>query len=529
MKKTLLMMAAALTAWSASAQLYVTGANVAGASGQWNPGDPLEVAAENGEYTFEATGEFKISIAKGTWNDFNGGAYMLDGVWTTTDNTATANLKQGDANITPAKAGVAITYVVKDDLSAITAQLPSGPVTLNFYVTGGFADWDSAPADYKMTSKGNNVYSYTAVSELPLGDIEAGAGFKITDGTSWYGTTDTPAYNTTLNASTAAQGNFEISVPAGGEIIFTYVEGGQSTVYIKTNGEEPPVPVQTPDHLYLVGDLAGNAWTPATAPELTKEGTVFSISNVEMGTTGNFSFLTSNGETAWGDLRYGAATDGENLVFTDNEATLNLISKTGDVGAIVAGPGKFDMTVTFTTSGAVLKVTKAGEVVVVEDLVLVGSFNDWAENDPAFQMTKNGDTYTYTMAAVEAGAEFKIKTAEEGWTTSWGAEGDPSWTEAQPVAVTPNVAINAWPGSGCNFMFENALSNVTFTFVRSNDPAVASTLTVAGTSAIEEVEAAATDAPAEYYNLQGIRVLAPEAGQLYIVNRAGKVSKEIAR
>lgn len=30
MKKTLLMMAAALTAWSASAQLYVTGDNVEG-------------------------------------------------------------------------------------------------------------------------------------------------------------------------------------------------------------------------------------------------------------------------------------------------------------------------------------------------------------------------------------------------------------------------------------------------------------------------------------------------------------------
>lgn len=65
--------------------------------------------------------------------------------------------------------------------------------------------------------------------------------------------------------------------------------------------------------------------------------------------------------------------------------------------------------------------------------------------------------------------------------------------------------------------------------MKSDDAAVASTLTVQGQSAIETVEAAATEAPAQYYNLQGIRVLAPEAGQLYIVNRAGKVSKEIAR
>lgn len=529
MKKSLLMMAVALTAMSASAQLYVTGGDVTGAPAAWTPSTPLEVQAVNGEYTFEAKGGFKISLAKGEWADFNGAAYMLDGGWTTNETTATANLKQGDADITPAKAGVAITYVVKDDLSTITAQLPTGPVTLDFYVTGAFADWQAAPADYKMTSKGNNVYSFTATNGLPLGSATAGAGFKITDGSSWYGCDGTAALNTTLNASTSAQANFEVEVPAGSEITFTYVEGGQSTVYINSNGDTPIIPVETPAHLYVVGAIAGNVWTPATTPELTKAENVFSISDVELTGQANFSFLTSNGEDAWSALRYGAATDGQELEFVDNETTISLVSRTGDVGAIVAAPGKYDMTVTFTTEGVTLKVVKAGEVVVVEDLVLSGDFNSWAVNDRAFLMTRNGSTYTYSMDAIEANTMFKVKTAEDEWTTSWGAEGDPSWTEAQPVAVTPNVAMNAWPGSGCNFLVENALTNVTITFVKSDDAAVASTLTVQGQSAIETVEAAAAEAPAQYYNLQGIRVLAPEAGQLYIVNRAGKVSKEIAR
>lgn len=523
MKKSLLMMAVALTAMSASAQLYVTGGDVTGAPAAWTPSTPLEVQAVNGEYTFEAKGGFKISLTKGEWADFNGAAYMLDGGWTTNETTATANLKQGDADITPAKAGVAITYVVKDDLSTITAQLPTGPVTLDFYVTGAFADWQAAPADYKMTSKGNNVYSFTATNGLPLGSATAGAGFKITDGSSWYGCDGTAALNTTLNASTSAQANFEVEVPAGSEITFTYVEGGQSTVYINSNGVTPPDPVRVPDQLYVVGALAGSMWDPATAVLMTKNDNVFTATNIELVGDANFSFLTAQ---SWDEARYGGLVDNEDVTFDGDVATVAIVS---GANAIKAVPGLYNMTLTFAAEGNTLKLEKAGEIVVVEDLVLAGDFNGWAENDPAFKMTKDGNTYTYRMDVIAAETQFKVKTAEAEWKTSWGAEGDPSWTEAQPVAVVPNVAMNAWPGSGCNFLVENALTNVVITFVKSDDAAVASTLTVQGQSAIETVEAAATEAPAQYYNLQGIRVLAPEAGQLYIVNRAGKVSKEIAR
>lgn len=396
-------------------------------------------------------------------------------------------------------------------------------MTLDFYVTGAFADWQAAPADYKMTSKGNNVYSFTATNGLPLGSATAGAGFKITDGSSWYGCDGTAALNTTLNASTSAQANFEVEVPAGSEITFTYVEGGQSTVYINSNGVTPPRPVDAPAQLYVVGSLAGSMWDPATAVLMTKNDNVFTATNIELVGDANFSFLTAQ---SWDEARYGGLVDNEDVTFDGDVATVAIVS---GANAIKAVPGLYNMTLTFAAEGNTLKLEKAGEIVVVEDLVLAGDFNEWADNDPAFKMTKDGNTYTYRMDAIAAETQFKVKTAEAEWKTSWGAEGDPSWTEAQPVAVVPNVAMNAWPGSGCNFLVENALTNVVITFVKSDDAAVASTLTVQGQSAIETVEAAATEAPAQYYNLQGIRVLAPEAGQLYIVNRAGKVSKEIAR
>lgn len=525
MKKSLLMMAVALTAMSASAQLYVTGAKVqvGDQTNSWDAKNALECAVEGDYYTFQANGEFAISTVKADWDaGWKTGTYTLNGAWNLTETSATGNLQRVDGNIPAAKLGEMVTYKVKNDYSTIEATFSSGVVETNFRLHGNIFTGTEVWETKAMTLK-NGKWEYT-------GDVVPGDfGMKECDPTGeqlvWIG--GAAAVTEAGNAYSFVEGANSSTTLSG---TYTIVYDPQNkTITFNGNGVTPPDPVQTPDHLYVVGAIAGCVWNPATTPELTKAENVFSISDVELTGQANFSFLTSNGEDAWNALRYGAATDSQELEFVDNEATISLVSRTGDVGAIVAAPGKYDMTVTFTTEGVTLKVVKAGEVVVVEDLVLSGDFNSWAVNDRAFLMTRNGSTYTYSMDAIEANTMFKVKTAEDEWTTSWGAEGDPSWTEAQPVAVTPNVAMNAWPGSGCNFLVENALTNVTITFVKSDDAAVASTLTVQGQSAIETVEAAAAEAPAQYYNLQGIRVLAPEAGQLYIVNRAGKVSKEIAR
>lgn len=402
MKKTLLMMAVALTAWSASAQLYVTGGAVEGAPAAWDPANPLEVTAVNGEYTFKATGDFKISTAKGTWDGFNSGAYTLDGSWNAGETTATAQLKQGQNDIAAAKAGVVVTYTVKDDLSSISASFSAGEVEKYYQLHGqifGDPNWSSEA----MTKNGDNW--------------------------EWTG-----------NISVAGEFGMKVCDAAGNQI-----------------------------------DWIGGA---ATVTEEAKSYSFVTGGNSSCTLTGNYT-----------------------VVYNPTAQTIEFNSDGGSVTPPTPST----------------------------DLVLSGSFNGWAPNDAAYKMTANGNTYTYTMDSLDADAEFKVKVAEDSWGTSWGAEGDPSATEAQPVTVTPNIAMNAWAGSGCNFKVADVLYNVTITFVKSDDTSVASTLTVAGTSAIEAVEAAAIEVPAEYYNLQGVRILSPEAGQLYIVNRAGKVSKEIAR
>ena len=50
-----------------------------------------------------------------------------------------------------------------------------------------------------------------------------------------------------------------------------------------------------------------------------------------------------------------------------------------------------------------------------------------------------------------------------------------------------------------------------------------------GSAGIDDIEADMAESAAEYFNLQGIRVASPEAGNIYIVRRGAQVSKELVK
>lgn len=171
MKKALLMIAAALTAWSASAQLYVTGGAVDGCPSAWDPANPLEVALTSDGYTFKATGGFKISTSKGTWTDFNGNALTLNGSWSVNGDTATGSLVAGDADIAAAKADAVVTYTVNSECTTISASLAGGEIKKYFQVHGsifGVESWSSEA----MTEQTNGTWSWT-------GEVKQAGGFGI--------------------------------------------------------------------------------------------------------------------------------------------------------------------------------------------------------------------------------------------------------------------------------------------------------------------------------------------------------------
>lgn len=539
-------MAAALTAWSASAQLYVTGASVKVGSqtNSWDAKNALQCAVEGDYYTFEANGEFTISTVKADWDDgWKTGTYTLNGNWNTTSTSATASLQRVDGNIPAAKIGETVTYKVKKDFSTIEASFSAAEVKTYYFLHGqitGDPNWKSVA----LTQEGDN-YKYT-------GNLVAGEfGVKICSDpsgadwsqTAWIGGA---ANITEANKSYSFVDGANSKSTLAGEYTIVYNQTAKTIEFKTDGGDTPTPPVPAGKDLYLVGTF--NGWQPGDANyKMTQNGDTYTISvpaldvNAE---TNDVQFKIAY--STWEAGSFGAEGDPNATEALPVDITLGspMNAWKGSGCNFRSAVALTNVTVTFVLSSdasvaSTLTVTADGgdtptpPVPTPTDLYLVGNFNGWQPGDANYKMTQDGDTYTISIPALtvtdpEEGVQFKVSGTT--WDDpSYGAEGDPNATEALPVDVTLNTPMNAWAGSGCNFKLTESLTNVNITFILSSDATLPSQLTVAGQSAIEAVEAAAVEATAEYYNLQGIRVLEPEAGQLYIVNRDGKVSKEIAR
>lgn len=334
MKKFLLMLGAAMMGLTASAQLYVTGGDVVGAPAAWDPKNPLEVTLQNGAYTFKATGNFKMSTAKGGWDEaFNPAALSLDGAWNRDVSTATGKLKKENGDMLAPKADVEITYVVNEAMTDITATLPEGEVfgeivMPDFYLVGEMNDWNPSDANYKMTRSGNE---YTYVAENGIS-----GKWKICNGT-WaqtYGQGESamPVVGTEYNLAFNG-GNLNTDITEKVTIKFTYTEGGPYKLLITKYVEEPPVPT-VPEKLYLIGNIENCQYgaDPHIGVEMTKEGNVFKCESVMLDAyEGNawFSFCQAlaeesieNVEEAWGVVnsydRFGPQSE---TVVTPGQAT----------------------------------------------------------------------------------------------------------------------------------------------------------------------------------------------------------------
>ncbi len=137
---------------------------------------------------------------------------------------------------------------------------------------------------------------------------------------------------------------------------------------------------------------------------------------------------------------------------------------------------------------------------------------DWA----TYQLEADGDLWKATLTPTVAGGEFGVIQQINGSQSDWYSAGV-IFDETESSFV-----LNGTPAGNCVFDFA---AGEAYDFVF--DPA-ASKLTITKTAGVAEVNAEVSDEAPVYYNLQGIRVANPENG-LFIVNRGGKISKEIIR
>ena len=537
MKKLTLLLATAFVGFTASAQLYVTGGEVTGAPAAWNPANPLTVTLENGSYTFKAKGGFKISTAKGTWDEFNAGCYTTDGAWQKSGSTATVNLTVGDSNIVPPKADTEITYVVDDALNMITGTLPNGEtfgeeVAPDFYVIGeGFGSWDLKNESLKMTRSGN-VYTYTSESGI-------NGKWKINNGT-WdisygQGEAGMPVVGTLYNVAFNGD-DMTSTISEKVTIKFTYVEGGQSTVLLTTDGDDPnpPTPPET-DYTKWYVNVIGvfNDWKD-NGVNPNAEG-ISTHTNLKLG-TGDFRIKCWDGSSELNFSTGSTVTVGDWVELT-NTTGAGMTIANGDADAVY--------NVEFNCATKQVKITLVGDdpqpVVVPETLYLIGnvpaSDGKWSSSK-GVEMTKVGDTFT-CITPITDDADDKedgygyfsfCQVLGDDWDTSvnsmdrFGAA-----TPDQEVApdstgydfTTYKAGVNA---SSCN-SFKIAASEPEMNYLFTMDFKTGK-LTIDLKTGIDAVEAEAGEAV--YYNLQGQRVENPANG-LFVRVLNGNATKVMVK
>ena len=176
MKKFYTLAAAAVLAMGASAQtLYLCGQ---GEGLAWTPDAPMEVALDGDNYTvtIKNLSSFKISTAKGTWDEFNAGAVTCA---LTEDKLGTAiELTAGDGNINTPWEGE-YTLVVNKEVTTLTAttttEKPSGFPKI--YLRGEMNEW-GAPDAWQMETSDGIVFWFDCQGETV---IPNGTKFKIAD------------------------------------------------------------------------------------------------------------------------------------------------------------------------------------------------------------------------------------------------------------------------------------------------------------------------------------------------------------
>lgn len=165
---------------------------------------------------------------------------------------------------------------------------------------------------------------------------------------------------------------------------------------------------------------------------------------------------------------------------------------------------------TFTNNAVSLKIGESTEQNKPRIWKMSGGDND-------FRMYKN-DSFTISVSS-----DYKITaidfTSLKASTYNFGTETGTFTTDGKNAAWAPASE-------------SDKTQSVTFTAPSDATTSRIATITVTYTSinsAVESIEIDNANAPVEYYNLQGVRVANPTAGNLYIVRQGNKVSKTIIR
>ena len=300
-----------------------------------------------------------------------------------------------------------------------------------------------------------------------------------------------------------------------------------------------------PARLYMLGNLSTGAWLTDSGVTLSKNGDIFSAKNVSVTKAadseyGYISFVTSLGAD-WDAVnsadRYGASTKDEVLA-AGKSARLVRFAAGVDASAAnswAVAPGTYDFTVNF--SNMTVTATAAGEgggdtptpsVDMPERLYILGHLDKGAWlTDTGVEMVREGNTFVADNVSFEAAPESTV--GYFAFVSSLGADWDAvnshdrfgaSVSDAPVTVGTPTDMRAFRAGVDASSAYSWAIAPGTYAVTADF---ATMKVTVKKWSGVTDAEIT-DNAPAVYYNMQGMRVENPEHG-IYIRVAGSKVSK----
>ncbi|MBQ9077350.1 MAG: hypothetical protein IJY31_05855 [Muribaculaceae bacterium] len=510
------------------------------------PGYGVEVTADDyyvsPAFTLEAGKEYKVSTRVADGFNLSGGTFnLMIGTsakdassfklvsalspaysWDYDDGRATTNLPVKEYTVTVEETGVyyfayymAITCNV-----GYLYSLVDFAVTEPLYVTGDNigGNWDAVNPDSFTLDAMKNAYVYTV--------DENTAAFKISTAKGDWDTFN--ASNLAADAAITKNGTVNLSVNSSADNI-TLPWKADWTISVASDLKTLTAQTDSYQPLYIFGSFQG--WTPASSTQMACSNGVYSVEGLEFAAGGNFALSTvqSDDWDAVNAARYGFATD--NALATDGVA-MPIVKGEGAIqvpseGVYTISVSLEDMTVTVSRTGD-LPVEYPAALYVLGNL----SSGSWLPNagvelamgedgvySGSFELVQQTDGYAYFSFATALSASSDDWSAVNASVRYGATESNATLEKNVPATIVADNSGN--PNAWRIAVAESATVSVTVSLV---DMTVVIDQVASG---IEGVEAEVANAEAVYYNLQGIKVANPAAGEVYIVRRGNTVTKEV--
>lgn len=285
---------------------------------------------------------------------------------------------------------------------------------------------------------------------------------------------------------------------------------------------------ENPAELYMIGGATqgGWSWNDVTVMQPVEGETgVYSYTGALKAF--DFKIYPERDDNWSGKPAYHPETENCEISKTGVASDKMVLASEPDYKWLVKDAGVY--TITVNIEAMTISATYVGESEQPKTLYLIGSLNGWDIHNPTLCVADGDNIFVYT-GELEAGCQFQAMREKGNWSAEFVVP-----KNATPIVPEPDGNIKAEskiPATGlvndaCEYTSDHSKAwtveqKGTYTLKFNLNDWTLNVTPTGSTGAVEILTDA--NAPAEYYNLQGVRVYDP-AGGLYLVRKGGKVSK----